>query len=248
MTTQSRPADVAALNAEFAVLGLEWRLRLAVQLGRNAVFTTSLGLEDQVVTAAIAIARLQVRFATLDTGRLFAETDALIGETEKRFRIPIERFAPDGGRVAGYVETHGLNGFYDSVEARHACCGVRKLEPLGRALDGADVWITGLRRSQSDNRSAIDFVEWDSARALFKVNPIADWHVSRLDAYARWNRVPLNPLHARGYASIGCEPCTRAIKPGEPERAGRWWWEQDQTRECGLHVAARDDGGKTQAA
>ena len=248
MTTQTRPTDVAALNAEFASLGLERRLRLATQLGRHAVFTTSLGLEDQVVTAALAIARLPVRVATLDTGRLFAETSALIDETEQRFHIRIERFAPSESRVADYVETHGLNGFYDSVEARHACCGIRKLEPLARVLDGADVWITGLRRSQSDNRAAIEFVEWDAERSLFKVNPIADWHVSRLDAYARWNRVPLNPLHARGYASIGCEPCTRAIKPGEPERAGRWWWEQDQTRECGLHVAGREDQGKTQAA
>lgn len=248
MNTQRHPPDIAGLNAEFAALGLERRLRLATQLGRHAVFTTSLGVEDQVVTAAAAIARLPVRFATLDTGRLFAETRELINETEQRFHIEIERFSPNPERVNDYAAQYGLNGFYDSVEARHACCGIRKLEPLARALDGADVWITGLRRGQSDNRAAIDFVEWDEARSLIKVNPIADWHASRLEAYAKWNRVPLNPLHARGYPSIGCEPCTRAIKPDEPERAGRWWWEQDQTRECGLHVAEKADSDKTRAA
>ncbi len=248
MNTQRHPSDISALNETFASLGLERRLRLATQLGKRTVFTTSLGIEDQVVTAAIAIARLPVDFATLDTGRLFAETDALIADTEKRFHIAIERFKPDDDRVADYAAQYGLNGFYESVEARHACCGVRKMEPLARALRGADVWITGLRRGQSDNRSTIDFVEWDEARALFKVNPIADWHEGRLDAYARWNRVPLNPLHAHGYPSIGCEPCTRAVKPGEPARAGRWWWEQDQTRECGLHVAGTSKDDSSEAA
>lgn len=251
MTTQTRPAQAADLNAEFSQLGLERRLRLAAELGglgKRTVFTTSLGIEDQVITAAIAIARLPVRFATLDTGRLFPETDALIGETEKRYGIAIERFSPDPQRVENYIAHYGRDGFYDSVEARHACCGIRKMEPLAAALDGADVWITGLRRGQSDNRSDVPFVEWDETRSLLKVNPLADWHGSRLDAYAKWNRVPLNPLHARGYKSIGCEPCTRAIKPGEPERAGRWWWEQDQTRECGLHVKDDNATGDDRAA
>jgi phosphoadenosine phosphosulfate reductase len=231
--------DIEALNAHFAELGLVRRLKLAVTLGRSAVLSTSLGLEDQVLTAAIAIARLPVRFATLDTGRLFPETLQLIEDTQNRFHITIERFQPVLAAVDTYVEKHGLNGFYESIEARHECCGIRKLEPLARALMGADVWITGLRRGQSENRSDVPFVAWDAERSLLKVNPLADWSASDLAAYAKWNRVPLNPLHDRGYPSIGCEPCTRAIKPGEPERAGRWWWEQDEKRECGLHVPER---------
>jgi phosphoadenosine phosphosulfate reductase len=233
---QPHLGDIEALNAHFAELGLVRRLKLAVTLGRSSILTTSLGLEDQVLTAAIALARLPVRIATLDTGRLFAETTQLIEDTEKRFHVAVERFLPDETAVARYVNTRGLDGFYESVEARHECCNIRKLEPLARALQGADVWITGLRRGQSENRSDVPFVEWDAKRNLFKINPLADWSVADLQAYAKWNRVPLNPLHERGYPSIGCEPCTRAIKPGEPERAGRWWWERDEKRECGLHV------------
>lgn len=244
MNTLPHIANPADLNARFASLGLARRLKLAAGLGHAPVFSTSLGIEDQVVTAAIAIARLPFRFATLDTGRLFAETEALIGETEQRYRIAIHRYKPDDAAVDAYTASRGLNGFYDSIEARHGCCAIRKLEPLARALDGADVWITGLRRGQSHNRSDVPFVEWDAARGLFKVNPIADWHAKDLAAYAKWNRVPLNPLHARGYPSIGCEPCTRAVRPGEGERAGRWWWEADQRRECGLHVGDNTSGEK----
>ncbi len=242
MTQHSPALHVADLDTELAGIGLLRRLKLAASIGQSAVFTTSLGIEDQVLTAAIAGARLPVRFATLDTGRLFPETVALIAETEKRYGIAIERFLPEPGAVDAYGERRGLNGFYDSVEARHECCAIRKLEPLGKALEGADVWITGLRRDQSDGRSLIPFAEWDSARNLIKINPLADWHIKDLTAYAKWNRVPLNPLHERGYASIGCEPCTRAIKPGEPERAGRWWWEQDGKRECGLHAPEQGAG------
>ncbi len=238
--------DAKELDAQLAELGLVRRLKLAASLGKSAVFTTSLGIEDQVLTAAIAMARLPIRIATLDTGRLFAETEALIGETERRFHVTIERYRPEPEAIDDYVSRRGLNGFYDSVEARHECCGIRKLEPLSRALHGADIWMTGLRRGQSDNRSSVPFAEWDSARNLLKINPLADWHVKDLSAYAKWNRVPLNPLHERGYPSIGCEPCTRAIKPGEPERAGRWWWEQSQTRECGLHVP--EDAAQPQPA
>lgn len=234
--------DAEALNEAFPSLGLEQRLRLAAGLGRRSVFTTSLGKEDQVIAAAIALGRIGIDIATLNTGRLFAETEALIAETEKRFAITIRQFHPDPERVRKYVEAHGENGFYDSIANRHACCAIRKLEPLARALAEADVWVTGLRRSQSENRATVPFAEWDEERKLFKVNPLADWDGKRIDAYIKWNRVPVSPLHDRGYPSIGCEPCTRAVKPGEPERAGRWWWEQDQKRECGLHVAGAQDG------
>lgn len=228
--------QAAQLDAQLAELDLASRLALAARLG-NAVFTTSLGIEDQVITAAIGLARLPIQVSTLETGRLFAETVALISETEERFGIAIKRYAPVQDDIDAYAAQYGLNGFYDSVEARHACCHVRKLKPLAKALEGAQIWITGLRRGQSGNRATTPFAEFDAERNLLKINPLADWSLDQINAYVEQEAVPVNPLHARGYPSIGCEPCTRAIKPGEPERAGRWWWENDEKRECGLHVA-----------
>ncbi|MEX3010286.1 phosphoadenylyl-sulfate reductase [Hoeflea sp. TYP-13] len=225
-----------ALDADYAAMTLQERLAYVSKGRKNPVFTTSLGIEDQVLTAALAAAAPHVRIVTLETGRLFEETVALIAETEERYGIEIERFRPDEAKLAEYVEQYGMNGFYESVEARHACCGVRKLEPLARTLDGADLWITGLRRGQSGNRSNAPFVEFDASRGLVKANPLADWDIEAIRTYVDKHTVPVNPLHARGFPSIGCEPCTRAIKPGEDERAGRWWWENDQKRECGLHV------------
>lgn len=228
---------VAELDKTLGTVNLTGRLRLIADSGRPAVFTTSLGIEDQVITAAIAAGELDIRIVTLDTGRLFPETEALITETETRYGIHIERFQPETAAVDDYVKNYGRNGFYESVEARHACCQVRKLEPLARALDGAAYWITGLRRGQSGNRATTPYAEADAARGLIKVNPLADWSLEDIRAHVERHAIPINPLHARGYPSIGCEPCTRAIKPGEPERAGRWWWENDAKRECGLHVA-----------
>ncbi|TRL39433.1 phosphoadenylyl-sulfate reductase [Rhizobium straminoryzae] len=229
------PQAVATLDAQLAALDLAGRLRLAAGLGR-AVFTTSLGIEDQVITAAIGTHRLPIEVATLETGRLFMETVVLIGQTEERYGLSIRRFRPDERDVEAYAAQYGLNGFYDSVEARHACCHVRKLKPLARALSGAEIWITGLRRAQSGNRASTPFAEYDTERNLLKINPLADWEIGTIHAHVAAEEIPVNPLHQRGYPSIGCEPCTRAIKPGEPERAGRWWWEQDEKRECGLHV------------
>jgi phosphoadenosine phosphosulfate reductase len=226
----------ADLNHELAALDLPERLSLAARRGA-AVFTTSLGIEDQVITAAIGAHRLPVTVSTLETGRLFAQTTALIGETEDRYGIVIHRFLPEQDDIDVYAGQYGLNGFYDSVEARHACCHVRKLKPLARALEGAQIWITGLRRGQSGNRASTPFAEYDGERNLIKVNPLADWDIDRIRAHVAANDIPVNPLHERGYPSIGCEPCTRAIKAGEPERAGRWWWENDEKRECGLHVS-----------
>jgi len=228
---------VTKLDTSLGGLDLTGRLRLIAETGSPAVFTTSLGIEDQVITEAIATAGLDIRIITLDTGRLFPETEALITETETRYGIRIERFRPETNAVDDYVKNYGRNGFYESVEARHACCHVRKLEPLARALDGAAYWITGLRRGQSGNRATTPYAEADAARGLIKVNPLADWNLEDIRAHVERHAIPINPLHARGYPSIGCEPCTRAIKPGEPERAGRWWWENDAKRECGLHVA-----------
>lgn len=225
----------AQLDAQLAELDLTDRLALAARQG-NAVFTTSLGIEDQVITAAIGLARLPINVSTLETGRLFAETVALIAETEERFDLSIKRYVPEQDDIDAYAAQYGLNGFYESVEARHACCHVRKLKPLAKALEGAQIWITGLRRGQSGNRATTPFAEYDADRNLLKINPLADWSLDQINAYVEREAVPVNPLHARGYPSIGCEPCTRAIKPGEPERAGRWWWENDEKRECGLHV------------
>ena len=231
-----------ALTADLIDMTLIERLGFLATDRKNAVFTTSLGIEDQVLTAALSIAARSVRIVTLQTGRLFAETLELIDATEKRFGITIERFRPNEAELAAYVERYGRNGFYDSVEARHACCAVRKLGPLSQALNGADLWITGLRRGQSNARAEVPFVELDRDRGLTKANPLADWTMDDIDAFVAANAIPVNPLHARGYPSIGCEPCTRAIKPGEDERAGRWWWENDQKRECGLHVSQAETG------
>jgi len=234
--TGSPLLSVEELDARLAALDLPARLALVAGLPGRAVFTTSLGIEDQVITAAIGTDRLDIDVVTLETGRLFPETLALIDETEARYGLTIRRFRPEVADVEAYAAQYGLNGFYESVEARHACCDVRKLRPLKRALEGAAVWITGLRRGQSGNRAAIPFAEYDEARGLLKVNPLADWEIETIRAHVADEAIPVNPLHARGYPSIGCEPCTRAIRPGEPERAGRWWWEDDVKRECGLHV------------
>lgn len=229
------------ITCTFPHLALADRLGWLQDAGHAIVFTTSLGIEDQVVTDALVRALPEARIVTLDTGRLFDETLALIDETETRYGITIKRLHPHAEAVEAYVAEHGRNGFYETVKARRACCGIRKVEPLGRALEGADIWITGLRRGQSAARGGVPFAEWDGERELLKINPLADWSLSQVREAAVEKDIPINPLHLRGYPSIGCAPCTRAVKPGEDERAGRWWWERDDTRECGLHVAGAGD-------
>ncbi|OJF98709.1 phosphoadenylyl-sulfate reductase [Pararhizobium antarcticum] len=236
MTSLSLESTVETLNQQLAGLDLTGRLALVADLEGKAVFTTSLGIEDQVITAAIGKGPFGIEVSTLETGRLFNETVALIDRTEETYGILIKRFYPEQTDIDAYAATYGLNGFYDSVEARHACCGFRKLKPLAKALEGATYWITGLRRGQSGARAETPFAEFDADRNLIKINPLADWSIETIQAHVASEAIPVNPLHQRGYPSIGCEPCTRAIKPGEPERAGRWWWENDEKRECGLHV------------
>jgi phosphoadenosine phosphosulfate reductase len=211
---------------------------IAAEAPRSAVFTTSFGLEDQVLTHLLHEAGLaaQLRFATLDTGRLFPETYDLWEETERRYGIVIESFAPRGPAIEDFVARNGVNGFRSSIELRKECCSLRKLEPLERALAGAVIWITGLRADQSAARQQIRLTEVDAQRGLTKLNPLHDWSRDDLVAFAERHAVPVSPLHARGFLSIGCAPCTRAIAPGEPERAGRWWWEEEAAKECGLHV------------
>lgn len=213
------------------------RLRLIrARVPGKLVFTTSLGLEDQVLTHLLAESGIEVELATLDTGRLFPETYELWQQTEARYGLRIRAYVPDQSGLEALVATQGINGFYDSVQARQACCHLRKVAPLGRALAGAAGWITGLRADQSAARSDTPLAADDPTYGLIKFNPLLDWTRAQTLAFANEQGVPINPLHARGFVSIGCAPCTRAIQPGEPERAGRWWWEDDSKKECGLHV------------
>ncbi|HET9640887.1 MAG TPA: phosphoadenylyl-sulfate reductase [Allosphingosinicella sp.] len=200
------------------------------------VFTTSFGLEDQAVAHLIFTRRLDIEVATLDTGRLFPSTYKVWEETESRYGARIRSWHPDREALAALVAADGINGFYGSKEARLGCCQVRKVEPLGRALAGASAWVTGLRSDQSAGRAIVELTAWDPERALIKFAPLFDWSRERVAGFCAAEGIPVNPLHALGYPSIGCEPCTRAVAPGEPERSGRWWWEADEARECGLHV------------
>ncbi|MBJ6118197.1 phosphoadenylyl-sulfate reductase [Pontibacter sp. BT310] len=201
----------------------------------KVAFSTALGQEDQVITHAIFTNNIPVRIFSLDTGRLFPETYELWAETEQKYRNKIVPYYPKAEAVEELVSRNGINGFYDSVENRKACCHVRKVQPLGRALHNVDVWVTGLRSGQSANRSSFNLLEWDEAFQVIKFNPIINWSFDEMLAYLKENEVPYNKLHDQGFVSIGCAPCTRAIAPGEEPRAGRWWWEQTQ-KECGLHA------------
>ena len=215
--------------------------RLAIlrrQVPGRIVFTTSFGIEDQAIAHLILTAGLDIDIVTLDTGRLFPSTYKLWAETEERYGARIRSYHPDQAALQAHVADAGINGFYHSVEARKGCCTVRKVQPLGRALEGAAAWVTGLRADQSGHRAAVDLAAWDSERDLLKVAPLFDWSRAQVAEYCAAEGVPVNPLHARGFVSIGCEPCTRAIAPGEPERSGRWWWEAAGARECGLHLGA----------
>jgi sulfate adenylyltransferase large subunit/thioredoxin-dependent adenylylsulfate APS reductase len=202
------------------------------------VFTTSFGLEDQVILHHICEAGLDIDVVTLDTGRLFPETYATWEETEQFYGRRIRAVFPDHSAVERLIAAQGINGFYRSKDARMACCDVRKVEPLRRALSGARGWITGLRADQSAARGSLAVVEADRGHHLLKFNPVMDWTRQAAQDFAASSRVPVNPLHDKGFLSIGCAPCTRAVRPGESERAGRWWWEDESKKECGLHVAA----------
>jgi len=231
-----------ALAGELAVVlarivALEDRVReVARTIPGRIVFSTSVGLEDQAVQHAIASAGAAVDVFTLDTGRLFPETLETLARTEQRYGMRIRVLAPDTHEIEALVARDGIAGYRVSRDARLACCEARKVRPLRRGLEGAAAWITGLRRGQSTGRADIPFAAWEETQGLVKVNPLADWTSTQLDAYIAANDVPVNPLHARGFPSIGCQPCTRAISAGEDIRAGRWWWENQDGKECGLHV------------
>lgn len=208
------------------------------------VLASSLGIEDQVLTHLVCAVAARPRIFTLDTGRLFPETYETMERTMERYGFRYEVLTPDTQELEEMVRRHGPNLFYRSVELRKMCCAVRKTQPLRRVLSTADAWICGLRKEQSVTRHAVARIEWGGAFALCKINPLIDWTESQVWQYIRDNKIPYNPLHDQGYPSIGCAPCTRAVAPGEDIRAGRWWWEQPEHKECGLHVA---DGKLTRA-
>lgn len=238
------PRDLVALAEDAARLNLQMRSlsaadrieRFRAEVEGRIVFTTSFGIEDQLIAHLLWTSGAEVEIAAIDTGRLFPEVYALWAETERRYGKRIRAIYPRHDSLARLVESQGIDGFYDSRGARLACCHVRKVEPLSRALDGAGGWITGLRADQSDHRRAMDLVEADTGRGLLKLNPLLDLGRAEVEAVVRAAFIPINPLHAQGFLSIGCAPCTRAVAPGEPERAGRWWWENEDKKECGLHL------------
>jgi phosphoadenosine phosphosulfate reductase len=233
-------ATAQHLSAGFASLDLVNRLAEARRaIAGRLVFTTSFGLEDQAIAHAILSHDLAIDIVTLDTGRLFPETYAVWSEIEARYGRRIRAFYPERLSVEAFVAQHGIDGFRASISARQACCGVRKVEPLGRALDGASGWITGVRAEQSWERATTPYAAVDGVRGLIKLNPLLDWTRERVVAFVHEHGIPYNALHDQGFLSIGCAPCTRAVKPGEPERAGRWWWEQEDKKECGLHSRPR---------
>lgn len=241
-------AGTEVLSAARTIAGatVPERLRsLIAAVDGRIVFTTSFGIEDQLIAHHIFTEKLPIDAVTLDTGRLFPSTYKLWQETEERYGARIRAYYPDAQAVAAMVADQGINGFYHSKDARLSCCNVRKVEPLRRALAGASGWITGLRGDQSGQRSAVELASWDGEHGLIKLAPLFDWTREQIAAECEALEVPINELHAKGFPSIGCEPCTRAVRPGEPERAGRWWWERDEAKECGLHVGA--DGRLTRS-
>ena len=201
-----------------------------------AVFASSLAAEDMVLTDMILRAKLPIAIFTLETGRLHAETMGMLDRINQTYGYDVKPYRPEPQAVQAYVRQNGLNAFYESVEMRKECCRIRKVEPLKRALAGNKAWITGLRRAQSTTRAELHVQEQDEAHGMTKFNPLADWSEENVWHYIRSNHVPYNLLHDKGYPSIGCEPCTRAIQPGEDVRAGRWWWENPESKECGLHL------------
>lgn len=208
---------------------------LAEAFPGEVVFSTSLGYEDQVISHLIFSNRLPIGVFTLDTGRLFSETYSVLNATLNRYGTPVRVMYPQTDALQTLVSSKGPLSFYESVENRKECCYIRKVEPLKRALQGKRIWITGIRADQSENRQEMPQVEWDESNCIVKYHPLLTWSLDDVKAYIRKHNIPYNPLHDKGFVSIGCAPCTRAIREGEDFRAGRWWWENADKKECGLH-------------
>jgi phosphoadenosine phosphosulfate reductase len=231
--TDIKPALAAKIDAVIAVL------KEIEQDYSPAILASSFGAEDMVLMDLICKHAPGIEIFTLDTGRLPKETYDLMQQLKTHYDKDVQVFFPEAGAIENFVTTNGPNAFYDSVELRKQCCGIRKVEPLNRALKGKKAWLTGMRRSQSVTRAELPVSEWDDDHGLQKFSPLTDWSNGNVWAYIRAFEVPYNKLHDEGYASIGCAPCTRAITAGEDIRAGRWWWEDPESKECGLHVKSK---------
>ncbi len=224
------------LHSLFQSRSIEDALSELAHLFPNAVkFSSSFGQEDQVLTDILSRNQIPINIFTIDTGRLFNETYETIEKTRARYQVPITVYFPDTASVEKMVTENGVNLFYDSVQQRQLCCHIRKVEPLNRALQQTKVWITGLRAAQTSHRNQIPMVEWLDDKEIYKINPLLHWSFDDIIQYISKYNVPCNPLHEKGFVSIGCAPCTRAIEVGEDPRAGRWWWETSH-KECGLHL------------
>lgn len=234
-----KTADIlnSNLSDEISRMSIVDSLHLFTELFPGQVcFSTSFSLEDQVILHHIVSENLPVNVFTLDTGRLFSETYAVWTATREKYGIAIHTYNPNATLLETFINQKGPNAFYESVESRKACCFIRKVEPLKRALAGQKVWVTGIRAEHSENRSQLNLLEWDEGNQLNKYNPLLHWKQDEIRNYIFENDVPYNILHDRGFVSIGCQPCTRAIRPGEGFRAGRWWWEEADKKECGIHA------------
>jgi phosphoadenosine phosphosulfate reductase len=230
------PHQISGLLEQLQGLTLEDALNLlAERFPGQVVFSTSFSIEDQVITHAIASRDIPITLFTLDTGRLFAETYSVWSSTNDKYNIRVQAYYPDRALLENMLNEKGPNSFYESVDNRKECCRIRKVEPLKRALKGKAVWVTGLRAEHSPERKDHALLEWDEGNQILKFNPLLHWNTQRAREYIDKNDVPYNVLHDRGFVSIGCAPCTRAIRPGEDFRAGRWWWEDSSKKECGLH-------------
>lgn len=211
------------------------QLRAAVAEYKQVVYANSLGSESMVLTDLIWSEVPEIEIFSIDTGRLYPETYDLIDRLQQRYGRALRIYYPDTARTENWVAENGINGFREGLEQRRGCCGIRKIEPFRRALVGAGAWVTGIRRGQSASRALAASVEWDGEYGLHKISPLLDWSEKDVWSYIRKKRLPYNTLHDIGFPSIGCAPCTRAVQPGEDARAGRWWWERADSRECGLH-------------
>ncbi|MDQ2721034.1 MAG: phosphoadenylyl-sulfate reductase [Bacteroidota bacterium] len=228
---------ISSISGQAQVYGIDEMLAfLADQFPGKVTFSTSFSYEDQVITHKILSNQFPISIFTLDTGRLFPETYSVWSATNEKYQSHTKAYYPDHLLLENFVAEKGPNSFYESVENRKACCYIRKVDPLKRALKGNSIWITGLRAEHSTDRHNMPLVEWDESNNIIKFHPLLNWTTTEIKGYINQNDIPYNPLHDRGFVSIGCAPCTRAIKSGEDFRAGRWWWEDNTKKECGLHV------------
>ena len=231
-----KPTEIDELNHKFKSISIEDLMSYITQTYKNVTLASSLGAEDQVLTHILAKTTLNIDVFVLDTGRLHQETYDLMDKTSVNYNFKYRIFFPIKEDVQDMVSKNGPNHFYNSLENRKECCFIRKVEPLQRALKGYSVWFTGIRRAQSINRALTPLFEWDDSHNLLKVNPLVSWSKDDVWSFIRDHNVPYNKLHDQGFPSIGCSPCTRAVPTGQDDRSGRWWWEEDVKKECGLHI------------